>query len=469
MNPDRTVDAVDELWDASAVPSLLDYVRIPNLSPAFDPDWSTNGLIDRAADHVAAWCRAEAPPGASVEVLRLEGRTPVVVVEVDGGAPGTVLVYGHLDKQPPMLPWGEGLHPYEPVIRDGLLFGRGAADDGYSAYAAIGALRSLVAEDRDFGRCIVLIEGSEESGSPDLPAYLEHLAARLGSVDLVICLDSGCGDYERPWITTSLRGTVGVVVTAEVLSEAVHSGDAGGIVPDSFAVLRALLDRIEDPATGQVRLRSARVEIPPERRRQAAEAAECLRAGVITRFPFVGDTASLEQDPTEAILARTWRPALAVHGADGLPPVDEAGAVLRRSTTLKLSVRIPPTADPDEVVAELVSALTTDPPHGARVSCEIGFRAPGWEAPSPAPWLSRSLADSADRHFGTRSLAMGEGGSIPFMAMLGRRFPEAQFVVTGVLGPHSNAHGPNELLDLAYAKALTRFVGDVIGAHALGA
>ncbi len=490
---------VARLWAADAVPSLEAYIRIPNQSPAFDPDWAAGGLIHEACRHVADWCRLHGPEGLTVEIVELDGRTPLLLMEIDahpgngvtptgpgaGADTPTVLCYGHLDKQPPMDGWDEGLGPYTPVVRDGRLFGRGGADDGYAAYATVTALRAL----RDGGaahpRCVVLIEASEESGSPDLVAYLDHLSERIGTPDLVVCLDSGCGDYDHLWVTTSLRGLTSGILHVDVLEEGVHSGDGGGVVPDSFRLARLLLDRVENAATGEVLVPAARVEVPPHRHHEAAVAAAVLGRLVLDRFPWVhgpesttpgptpgaeGDADPAVPDPqhlTEAVLSRTWRASLAVHGADGLPPVAQAGNVLRPGTDLRLSVRTPPGADADEVAAQLAEALTTDPPSGAVVRFEAEAVGPGWDAPTLAPWLATALEACAQAHFDRQACFMGEGGTIPFMAMLGERFPQAQFLVTGVLGPQANAHGPNEFLHLDYARHLVSCVADVLEAAAL--
>ena len=229
------------LWDREITPALIDYIRIPAKSPAFDPDWAKSGFIDQAVEHMAGWARGKIAslPGATMEIVRLEGRTPVIFIEAPGDIDDTVLLYGHLDKQPEMTGWSDGLGPWEPVIRDDKLYGRGGADDGYAIYASVTALLALQDQGVKRARCVVLIEACEESGSYDLPFYVDHLAERIGSPSLVICLDSGCGNYDQLWLTTSLRGLAGGLLTVEVLEEGVHSGDASGVVPDSFRIARA--------------------------------------------------------------------------------------------------------------------------------------------------------------------------------------------------------------------------------------
>jgi acetylornithine deacetylase/succinyl-diaminopimelate desuccinylase-like protein len=458
---------VGETWDDEIVPELMDYVAIPAKSPHFDPDWQANGHIDRAVDHMVRWAEGKLAelPGATIEVVRLEGRTPMILIEAPGDTDDTVLLYGHLDKQPEMTGWAEGLGPWTPVLRDGKLYGRGGADDGYAIYASLTALIALQRQGIRRGRAVVMIEACEESGSYDLPHYVEHLAERIGKPSLVICLDSGCGNYDQLWLTTSLRGLAGGLLTVQVLNEGVHSGDASGIVPDSFRLARALVERLEDEATGEVRLPELNVQIPPERRQQAQTAAEVLGEEVWRKFPFAGATRPALSDGAELVLNRTWRPQLAVVGAGGLPEPEQAGNVLRPATTLKLSVRLPPTADPTRAQQALAAALTAEPPQGAEVTWQGQQESPGWNAPTLAPWLDEAVQTASQEIFGRPAVMMGEGGTIPFMGMLGEKFPDAQFLITGVLGPRSNAHGPNEFLHIEMGKRVTACSAMILAAH----
>ncbi len=458
---------IAKFWDDAIVPALVDYIRIPAKSPHFDKDWARHGHIDAAVKLAADWCRQHAVAGMRVEVVTLEGRTPVLFLEIDGQAQGNILVYGHLDKQPEMTGWRDGLGPWSPVLQDGRLYGRGGADDGYAVFCALAALTALQREKRAHARMAILIECCEESGSYDLPAYLEALAPRIGAPDLVIGLDSGCGNYEQLWGTSSLRGLVNGVLSVEVLTEGVHSGDASGVVASSFRVARQLIERIEDGETGTVKHSAFHAQIPEERAEQAKRATGVLGADVWRKFPFVQGMQPVTIDLCDLVLNRTWRPMLAVTGADGLPPPAAAGNVLRPKTSLVLSLRLPPTVKAESAARQLQAILEADPPYGARVKFEYGQAATGWHAPQTAAWLEAALETASVKHFGKGAMWMGEGGTIPFMAMLGAKFPQAQFLITGVLGPQSNAHGPNEFLHLDYAKRLTSCVADVIAAHAL--
>ena len=469
FDPRQARDFVGAKWDAEIVPQLVDYIRIPNKSPMFDTDWVKNGHMDRAVSQMETWARAQDVPGMHLEVVRLEGRTPLIFIEVPAANGGRnddcILLYGHLDKQPEMTGWDEGKGPWEPVIEGDRLYGRGGADDGYAIYGSLAAVMALQAQGAAHARCVVLIEACEESGSYDLPAYVDHLAERIGKPSLVVCLDSGCGNYEQLWCTTSLRGMAGGNLTVKVLEEGVHSGDASGIVPSSFRIIRELLSRIEDEATGRILVDGMHVEIPAERLRQAGKVAEVMGTEVYDKFPFLPGMTPMASDLTELVLNRTWRPALSITGAEGLPALSSAGNVLRPYTSVKISLRLPPTLDGKRGGELLQEALLHDPPYGAQVSLHLEKASTGWNAPALAPWLEAAIDQASLDFFGKPAMYMGEGGTIPFMGMLGEKFPGAQFMITGVLGPHSNAHGPNEFLHIPMGKGVTACVARVIAEH----
>src|SRR5215472_17627319 len=463
----RTKKSIDQCWGDEIVPTLVEYIRIPNKSPSFDPDWAAHGFMEEAVTLLARWARAKLTslPGASLEVVRLPGRTPLIYIDVPGEGADTVLLYGHLDKQPEMVGWAEGYGPWVPRLEGDKLYGRGGADDGYAMFGALSALLALAEQRVAHARCVVLIEACEESGSYDLPFYVDHLAGRIGNPSLVVCLDSGCGNYDQLWLTTSLRGLVSGALKIRVLTEGVHSGYASGVVPSSFRILRQLLSRLEDEETGAVRPPELYAQVPAERVAQARRAAAALGDTVYTKFPLMPGMAAMSEDMTELVLNRTWRPQLAVTGIAGLPLPIDAGNVLLPFTEAKLSLRLPPTLDPDAANNSVRTLLGKDPPHGAQIEYQPGSSAAGWNAPDLSPWLEQSLARASEAAFGAPPAYIGEGGSIPFMAMLGEKFPHAQFVVTGVLGPHSNAHGPNEFLHIPTGKRVTTVIAQVLADH----
>ena len=465
MDSKQARTLVERVWDDTIVPTLVEYIRIPNKSPHFDSAWAEHGYMDSAVDLIAGWCRGRPIEGLTVEVVRLEGRTPLIYMEVPGASDATVLLYGHLDKQPEMVGWREGLGPWQPVLDGDRLYGRGGADDGYAAFASLTAIEALQAQNVPHARCVIVIEACEESGSYDLPHYIDHLAERIGTPELVICLDSGAGNYDQLWLTTSLRGFAMGNLRVETVTEGVHSGDASGIVPSSFRVARQLLSRIEDQETGVIHPQAFQVEIPAERREQARRAAEVLGTQVYEKFPFVEGARPMGDDPAQLIVNRTWTAALSVTGAAGLPALADAGNVLRPQTTLKLSLRLPPTCEPKKALRALENILVTDAPYDVRVAFEETECAPGWNAPPLAPWLEEAVDEASRTYFGKGCVLMGEGGTIPFMGMLSDKFPEAQFVITGVLGPASNAHGPNEFLHIPMGKRLTCCMAHVLARH----
>jgi len=467
----------DRMWDEEIVPALTDYIAIPAKSPMFDADWRKNGFIDKVVRDAAAWVESKKVAGLKLEVVRIEGRTPVIFFEVPSTKPestGTVLLYGHLDKQPEFNGWRNDLGPWTPKYENGLLYGRGGADDGYAVYAAIAAILALDAQGVPRPRCVGLIEACEESGSFDLPVYVDALKDRLGDVGLVVCLDSGAGNYDQLWLTTSLRGMVSGTLKVEILSEGVHSGDSSGLVPSSFRILRQVLDRLEDSKTGQLLPDSFHCAIPADRIEQAKATAQILGDEVWKRYPWAcgadgGPTLPTTTDPLEGLLNRTWRPTLSVTGVDGFPAMKDAGNVLRPYTAFKLSLRLPPLIDGNEAAARLKTLLEDNAPYNAKVTFAADGRvgavgATGWNAPSLSPWLETALNQASMDQFGAPCGYIGQGGTIPLMSLLQQCFPKAQMMVCGVLGPKSNAHGPNEFLHVPYGKRLTAAVAQVMAA-----
>ena len=453
---------IENVWQKSIVERLRAYVRIPNKSPAFDPDWERHGYMDQAVELMADWCRSQPVPGMRVEVRRLAGLTPLLLVDIPGELSECVLLYGHLDKQPEFTGWLPGLGPWDPVIRDGKLYGRGGADDGYAVFSSLTAIAALKAQAVPLPRCVLMIEATEESGSIDLPAHLDALGANIGEPSLVVCLDAECGNFEQLWTTTSLRGNLVGKLKVRVLTEGAHSGLASGIAPTPFRLLQQLLARIEDPLTGDLKLDELHADIPQDRRAQIEAAAHVLGAQVLEKIPFAAGVKPVSADAVELLVNNTWRPSLAVTGADGLPPLSAAGNVLLPEISLKISLRLPPTVDPARASRAVRQALQHNPPYGAQISFDPESSSGGWNAPAFAPWFERSMQRASNHVFGRDAVSLGGGGTIPFLRMLGERFPQTQFFVTGVLGPHSNAHGPNEFLHIGYATRLTECVSMVL-------
>ena len=469
----QALSQVTAQWDGDILKQLTNYIAIPAKSPGFDSDWAAHGYIDTVVRNAAAWVEAQKVEGLSLEIVRLEGRTPVLFFEIPAtraGSTETVLMYGHLDKQPEFNGWRSDLGPWTPKYEGGLLYGRGGADDGYAVYASIAAVQALESQGVSHPRIVGLIETCEESGSYDLLPYVDALKTRLGDVALVVCLDSGAGNYDQLWLTTSLRGNGGGVLKVEVLTEGVHSGDASGVVPSSFRIMRQVLDRLEDSKTGRLLPQSFHCEIPADRLAQAQATAAVLGDELYKRFPWAhydcegssAFTLPTTTDPLQSLLNRTWRPTLSVTGAEGFPAFKDAGNVLRPYTAFKLSLRFPPLVDASAAIRELKALLEDNAPYQAKVTFDGHGGASGWNAPGSVPWFDNALDEASNNFFGAPCGTIGQGGTIPLMNMLSKGFPKAQMMVCGVLGPKSNAHGPNEFLHVPYAKKLTAAVAHVI-------
>jgi len=465
MNQEKNFSFVNQLWDDSIIPTLMEYIKIPNKSPQFDKDWQKHGHMEKAVNLIADWCKNQAVPGMTLDIIRLEERTPLIFIDIPGNNDETVLLYGHLDKQPEMTGWDHDLHPWKPVLRGDKLYGRGSADDGYAAFASLAAIKSLHEQKLPHARCVIIIEACEESGSTDLPFYIDALKDRIGKPSLIICLDSGCGNYEQLWITTSLRGLMGGVLKINVLQQGVHSGSGSGIVPSCFRILRQLCQRVEDEKTGDIVIKDLHVDIPAERKKQAEEAAHVLNQSIFTDLVFVDQVQPESFSPLELMLRRTWKPALSVIGCDGMPAIENAGNVTLPSLAVKFSIRIPPTGDAEKAAEVVKKVLEHQPPYQADVTFEITETGSGWNAPAEQSWLIQAAQNASENYFGKPAVYMGEGGSIPFMGMLGKKFPQAQFLITGLLGPGSNAHGPNEFLHIPTGKKLTACIAQVIASH----
>jgi len=467
MDIEKLKGFIAKKWDESIVSELSEYIKIPCQSPAFDPEWEKNRYFDQALDLMTAWCRKQDLTGLSLEVVKLEKRTPLLLIEVVGSGnrqDETILLYGHLDKQPETEGWDDDKGPWKPVLQADKLYGRGGADDGYAVFSAISAIKALQEQGFSHARCVIIIEACEESGSYDLPAYLDALKDRLGEPGLVVCLDSGCGNYDQLWLTTSLRGFISGNLSAHIITEGIHSGSGSGIVPSSFRILRQILNRLEDAETGKILIKELNVEIDAGVAAEAKKAANVLGSDLKASYPFVEGAVAVSNENNELVLNRTWRPALSYIGVNGFPKDGAVGNVLRPFSVLNLSLRLPPSINAEAVQNILKDVLEKDPPYQAEVNFKLQAAVSGWVAPKLESWLKDCLNSASQTYFGKEEIYMGEGGSIPFMNILSNMFPKAQFVITGVLGPHSNAHGPNEFIHIPTAKKVTCCVAEVIKA-----
>ena len=417
--------------------------------------------MEKVLQLAKSWVEKHKPDGSILHIKRIKNRTPLLMLEVPGDRDGNILMYGHLDKQPEMEGWKDGYGPWSPVMKGEKLYGRGGADDGYALFASLGIIKSLMEQGASLPRIIILIEFCEESGSPDLPYYIKECQKIIGPVDLVVCLDSGAGNYKQFWTTVSLRGMIACELRVDVLNEGIHSGSASGLVPSSFRIIRQLLSRLEDELTGEIKVKSLHSDVPEHRLNEIEKMVNTLDDEKDT-MPWHNKMQPASDSPIDGSILRTWKPTLSIVGADGIPSVADGGNVLRPYTTLKLSFRLPPDVDCNKAMDDVEKTLLKDPPYNASIAIDWEEPANGWNAPKLIPWLDNAIQDASKTFFGKQALSMGEGGTIPFMAMLGEKFPDAQFVITGVLGPESNAHGPNEFLHIPFGKKLSACIGYII-------
>eukprot|EP00930_Biecheleria_cincta_P001434 TRINITY_DN102578_c0_g1_i1.p1 TRINITY_DN102578_c0_g1~~TRINITY_DN102578_c0_g1_i1.p1 ORF type:complete len:509 (+),score=102.59 TRINITY_DN102578_c0_g1_i1:153-1679(+) len=468
MDSVETMRIVEEEWNA-AMPVLQDFVRIPNLTPLRDADWETNGLLDKATDHVANWVKAQNLDRCTVEIFKDEGNSPFLFIEV-GGTPGspkaasTILMYGHLDKQPHGEGWDEDAGPTAAVIKDGKLFGRGAGDDGYAVFSCIIALKALQRQGVAHPRTVILAECSEESGSMHLSHYVQKLDGRIGTPSAVYCLDAGVEDYNRFWLNTSLRGALAATLEVSISSIAQHSGTAGGIVPDVHRIMRQLLARIEDVNTGRMLLPDFFTKIPVERQAEMKAASEALGYPQTSRkIPFLPGCHPVVDDAFQLYRANSWEPSMAVIGSEGIPGFASASPILATSHKIMLAVRLPPMVDPEIAAAAMKSVLERDPPCGAKVCVDFKFKVKGFHAGEVKPNLEKAMNQASEQIFGKPPGSFGCGGTIPLMNILQEMFPDASLIVSGILGPGSNEHGPNESMPIEYAKKFTACVSMIMG------
>jgi len=460
----QTDHTLSSLWHGHTLQALEHFVSIPSRSPLFDPSWESHKYLLQALQFACEFGQSLFPE-ARFEVLESPGKTPLLFFELEASGKSddkdAVLFYGHLDKQPEASGWGAGRAPFKASHEGNILYGRGAADDGYSVFAALSVIHAMRTGSLPHPKIFGLFETCEESGSYDFSFWVNRLQSRIGSIGLAVILDSGCIDYDRLCITTNFRGLVCATLKVSVLAHGVHSGTASGLVPDSFMIARQLLDRLEDSTSGKLHPKAFYTEIPPVRRKQVEAKASLLKTldGV---FPWLEQPALRFHNLTDGLIAQTWLPQLAITGANGLPEIANAGNVLRAGTALRLSLRTPPCVDATLALDTLRETLLAQPPFGARVELTDEAAYDGWNAQPEQPWFAEAVETASQEIFGQSAVYSGEGGSLSIFDVLQGAWPNAQFFLTGVLGPQANAHGPDEALRLDYAEKLCRAVARVI-------
>lgn len=454
INPEKLKQFVESEFTNNALPSFKTFLTIENCTPAYDPDWDKNGLLKSAASHLKAYAlKSSGVQGLNAILSSDEGKTPFLLVTVDStsGDGKSILLYGHFDKQPPNSGWSQGLGPYLPVEKDGYLYGRGSADDGYAFYAMLTIIKALQNFNIPHPKFVIILEGSEESGSIDLPIYIEEYQQFIGQPDLILALDSGIIDYNRIWLTSSLRGVVSCDLTVKTLTKGVHSGKGSGIAPESFMIIRKLLSKLED-YNDQSRMKDFEVEIPDSEKTKISKAVEVMGDDWCSKIPILPGMKLLGDTPTDRLINWTWKPALTVAGARGIPNVKDAGNVLRPYTTLYLSIRTPPTFDGILNGKKILEDITNQTPFNSTVLIENYEAFNGSLIKEPSDNLKSQIDNLAKNYISGGMAQIPVGISIPFTTIFSQYFPKSQILVTGCAGVDSNAHGPNERLNLSYTK-----------------
>lgn len=417
--------------------TLIELSKIPGIAwEAFDPSqleesalavadiFRETGVFDFVDIRKSS---ANGKPGAPAVIARRQAKN---------GKP-QILLYAHHDVQPPGDEKVWQTAPFEPTEKNGRLYGRGAADDKagiITHLAAVQVLAEICGPDFDLG-LTVFIEGEEEAGSPTFRNFLEENQADLRA-DVIIVADSGNWTVDVPALTTTLRGLVSQVIEVATLDHALHSGMYGGAVPDAMLAMIKLLATLHDDR-GNVAIdgliSGKASELP------YSDAQLSTDAGLLPKTQQIGDG---------SILDRIWsKPALTVIGIDG-QSVAMSSNTLLPSVKAKISLRIAPGEQPEHALKLLKAHLDANLPYGAQISygeAELGkpFAQPG------GSWAQELAQHALAAAWGTESVNIGIGGSIPFIADLTEVFPQAQILVTGVEDPDSRAHSPNESVDLA--------------------
>jgi acetylornithine deacetylase/succinyl-diaminopimelate desuccinylase-like protein len=465
MDYEAALEFARAAWSpgGSALEGLSAVIRIPNITSDYDPTFLTNGLVHTAISTARDWIISQGIPGATVRLFDAPGTYPVLLVDVPADRSDvTTAVYGHIDKMPHLdaSGWSAGLSATDPVVRDGHLYGRGTADDCYSWYLAITSLKFLISAGLPRSRVLIFIESCEESGEDEFRDFLRDIAPTLPRLDRVFILDGSRGDLGTAWFCTSLRGIVTANLDVRHLARPCHSGMATGIVPSTFRIARGLLDRVEDAATGEIHLPAARVA-PPESAAETARAVAERLAGKLA-IDLIPGAQLIEGGIERRLIANWWEAGLSITGADGLPPIAKAGNVLRERTALRLSLRIPPTAERFECGRQLKETLETDPPYGAKVVCEILSCCPGWSTRELSNKTKETIAKATQAVFRQPPIYFGAGSSVPISGAFQEFWPDAEVTVTGVAGDESYCHGFDENINLEYAAKWTAMFAGIL-------
>ncbi|CAI2368334.1 unnamed protein product [Moneuplotes crassus] len=451
MDTEKSKKFIEDNFQSMFLDPISEFIKVPNLTPSFDPEFQTNGLIEQAIDNVKGYAESMDIPGLKFHVHNEEGRAPMALIEIPGNGKKNIMVYGHLDKQPHMEGWTEGTGPTTPTIIGDKLYGRGSTDDGYVSFATLTAVKNILDQGQEIPRIVLVLEAEEESGSKDLVYLLEKCKDIIKTPDVCLCCDSGALDYKTLWLTSSLRGSMGMNVKVSIAKDAFHSGICGGAMPETFRIANNLLDRLEDPITK--RMEKFEVEIEDRFKEEAKNIVGLVGTDLYKDFKLLEGCRPIHHDNLEEMyLNINWRPALAVCGADGLPTLSKAGNVVRASTSLRLKIRLPPSLDAKEMCDEVVKTLSEDVPFGAKIEFDDVSSGSGWVMKDLKEETSKAIHESSEEFYEKKAGLYGIGGSIPFLKTLEGIYPETEILAMGVGGNDCNIHAPDETLDIPYMK-----------------
>ena len=453
---------VDKQFTLNILPNLMNFIRIPNLSPLFDPNWKTNGYLFKAANLIVSYAKSLNIKNAEINLLQDSGHTPMVFIEIPASRKNdnrTVIFYGHYDKQPYGTGWDKDKSPTNPVIVDGRLYGRGSADDGYASFSILTAIKTCQEFNCLMPRICCLFEGAEESTDADLKYYFDKLIPILGdNVVAFIPLDSGCPDYDRLWMANSLRGIVDIDVNIQTLDQESHYGpEASGIIAENLFLMRKIYDGLVDSTNGEFKLEEFKIaedKIPAIVMEQMQKEIEIVGDNFIKNIPLYEGVSPLKTDVKELMINNRWKPSCFILGIDNCPKTEDRGFGVSSGINVRMSIRIPPTVDKNKAIEALKKALSDNIYFGAQVKLGYLDYGEGVLLANMSNKVKNILNKASLEFFGNESVFTGVGGSIPFIGYFQSKYPNTDIICTGIVGSDSHEHGPNENLNIEACKKM---------------
>ena len=451
---------IEKMFTYNMIPNLMNFIRIPNLSPAYDYEWNTNGLLLKAANLIIAYAKSLEIKNAQINLIQDKGYSPLIFIEIPASRPNdnrTVLLYAHFDKQPHGTGWDDDKGPTKPVIQNGRLYGRGSADDGYASFSMLTAIKACQEHNCPLPRICLIFEGAEESTDEHLTYYFNKLLPIIGeNVIAFIPLDSGCADYDRLWITNSLRGVCDYEINIQTLDNNISFGpEASGRIAENLFILRKAIDAVMDTSTGDVKIEEFYVkDIPEEIQEEMDKEIEIVGEQFFKEIPLYEGVKPLKTDIKEAMINNRWKPTCSILGIDNCPKIEDNGFGVKKSITVKMSMRLPPGIDSHAALEALKKVVKENIYFDAKVKFLSAEVADGWKLTNFSEKTKNVLNKASKEYFGNELVFKGMGGSIPFITYFQTKYPNADVICTGILGADCFEHGPNENLHLEACKKM---------------